>query len=129
LAATRITKAQNPDDHVILPEVISKEPLVPLVRTGDDEWLHIVRWVIYALVDAEEKGVTSKNVDQMLGSDDPAAVRRGSAKKRGCRSDLIILSSKFPAFACGSVRHVSFWHDSELVGGADEGCFRGQSGS
>ncbi|HKF70198.1 MAG TPA: amino acid ABC transporter substrate-binding protein [Stellaceae bacterium] len=75
LAATRTTKAPNPDDHVILPEVISKEPLSPLVRTGDDEWLHIVRWVIYALIDAEEKGVTSKNVDQMLTSDDPEVKR------------------------------------------------------
>jgi len=75
LAATRITKAADPDDHVILPEVISKEPLAPLVRTSDDEWLHIVKWVIYALIDAEEKGVTSKNVDQMLTSDDPEVKR------------------------------------------------------
>ena len=75
LAATRITKATNPEDHVILPEVISKEPLAPLVRTGDDEWLHIVRWVIYALIDAEEKGISSKNIDQMLTSDDPEVKR------------------------------------------------------
>ena len=75
LAATRTTKAANLEDHVILPEVISKEPLAPLVRTGDDEWLHIVKWVIYALIDAEEKGVTSKNVDQMLTSDDPEVKR------------------------------------------------------
>lgn len=75
LASTRITKATNPEDHVILPEVISKEPLAPIVRTGDDEWLHIVRWVIYALIDAEEKGISSKNVDQMLTSDDPEVKR------------------------------------------------------
>ncbi len=75
LAATRISKAPSPDDYVILPEVISKEPLAPAVRTGDDEWLHIVKWVVYALVDAEEKGVTSKNVDQMLTSDDPEVKR------------------------------------------------------
>jgi len=75
LAATRVSKAPNPDDHVILPEVISKEPLAPVVRTGDDEWLHIVKWVIYALIDAEEKGVTSKNIDQMLTSDDPEVKR------------------------------------------------------
>jgi len=75
LAATRTTKAPNPDDHVILPEVISKEPLAPAVRTGDDEWLHIVKWVVYALIDAEEKGVTSKNVDEKLTSDDPEVKR------------------------------------------------------
>ena len=75
LAATRISKAPKPDDYVVLPEVISKEPLAPVVRTGDDEWLHIVRWVVYALIDAEEKGVTSKNVDQMLTSDDPEVKR------------------------------------------------------
>jgi general L-amino acid transport system substrate-binding protein len=75
LAATRVSKAPAPDDYVILPEVISKEPLAPVVRTGDDEWLHIVKWVVYALIDAEEKGVTSKNVDQMLTSDDPEVKR------------------------------------------------------
>ena len=75
LASTRITKATTPEDHIILPEVISKEPLAPIVRTGDDEWLHIVRWVIYALIDAEEKGISSKNVDQMLTSDDPEVKR------------------------------------------------------
>jgi general L-amino acid transport system substrate-binding protein len=71
LNATRIAQAPNPDDYIILPERISKEPLAPVVRHGDDEWNDIVRWVVYALIEAEEKGVTSKNVDDMLKSDDP----------------------------------------------------------
>ncbi|MBX6368226.1 MAG: amino acid ABC transporter substrate-binding protein [Rhodospirillales bacterium] len=75
LAATRVSKAPNPDDYVILPEIISKEPLAPAVRHGDDEWFDIVKWTVYALIEAEEKGVTSKNVDEMLKSDDPNVKR------------------------------------------------------
>jgi general L-amino acid transport system substrate-binding protein len=75
LAATRAARAPNPDDYVILPEVISKEPLAPAVRQGDDQWNDLVRWVIYALFEAEEKGVTSKNVDEMAKSDDPTIKR------------------------------------------------------
>ena len=71
LNANRLSRAPNPDDFVILPERISKEPLAPVVRHGDEEWSDIVRWVVYALFDAEEKGITSKNVDEMLKSDDP----------------------------------------------------------
>jgi general L-amino acid transport system substrate-binding protein len=75
LAATRAARAPKPDDYVILPEVISKEPLAPAVRQGDDQWNDIVRWTIYALFEAEEKGVTSKNVDEMTKSDDPTIKR------------------------------------------------------
>ena len=71
LAATRISKAPNPEDQVILPEVISKEPLAPAVRHGDDEWFDIVKWTQYAAIETEEKGITSKNVDAMLKSEDP----------------------------------------------------------
>src|SRR6201988_1480712 len=63
LASTRAARASNPDDYVILPEVISKEPLAPAVRQGDDQWKDVVTWVTYALFEAEEKGVTAKNVD------------------------------------------------------------------
>jgi general L-amino acid transport system substrate-binding protein len=75
LAATRISKAPNPDDQVILPEVISKEPLAPAVRHGDDEWFDIVKWVQYAAIEAEEDGITSKNVDEKLKTDDPNVKR------------------------------------------------------
>ena len=64
LAATRAT-FENPDDHVILPEIISKEPLGPLVRHGDDHWADIVRWTLNALITAEELGITSANVDEI----------------------------------------------------------------
>lgn len=75
LAGTRISKAPKPDDYVILPEIISKEPLAPAVRQGDDEWYDITKWTVYALLEAEEKGVTSKNADEMLKSDDPTIKR------------------------------------------------------
>jgi len=71
LAATRAAQLPNPDDHVILPETISKEPLGPLVRQGDDGWLVVVRWALNAMIEAEEYGVTSKNVDEQLKSDNP----------------------------------------------------------
>jgi len=61
----------NPDDHIILAVTMSKEPLGPLVRHGDDNWFDIVKWSVFCTFQAEEKGVTSQNVDEMLGSDDP----------------------------------------------------------
>jgi general L-amino acid transport system substrate-binding protein len=64
LAATRAT-FENPGDHIILPEIISKEPLGPAVRHGDNDWGDLVRWVFFALVSAEELGITSANVDEM----------------------------------------------------------------
>ena len=64
LYATRV-KLANPDDHVILPEVISKEPLGPAVRQGDDEWFDIVKWTLYAMIQAEEFGINSANVQQV----------------------------------------------------------------
>jgi len=75
LAATRASKAPNPDEHIILPDVISKEPLAPAVRHGDDEWFDIVKWTVFTLIAAEEKGITSANVDAMLKSDDPEIKR------------------------------------------------------
>jgi general L-amino acid transport system substrate-binding protein len=75
LAAVRVGRASNPDDYVILPERISKEPLAPVVRQGDDQWHDIVDWVIFAMMEAEEKGITQKNVDEMTKSDDPSIKR------------------------------------------------------
>jgi general L-amino acid transport system substrate-binding protein len=70
LAAGRLTLG-NPDDYLILPEVISKEPLGPWVRQGDDQWFDIVRWTVFALVNAEEAGVTKDNVEAMRASTNP----------------------------------------------------------
>lgn len=76
LASVRAKEAKDPKDHLILPELISKEPLGPLVRRGDDEWLAIVRWVVYGLIEAEENGITQANVEQLKASStDPVVMR------------------------------------------------------
>ncbi len=75
LAASRAT-FDNVADHIILPEIISKEPLGPLVRHGDDQWGDIVRWSLNAMIAAEEFGVTSENVDEMVANSDHPEVRR-----------------------------------------------------
>jgi general L-amino acid transport system substrate-binding protein len=67
LAATRAT-FEAPNDHIILPEIISKEPLGPLVRHGDNEWADIVRWTVNALISAEELGITSANVEELAAA-------------------------------------------------------------
>ncbi|MGJ4888874.1 amino acid ABC transporter substrate-binding protein [Bradyrhizobium sp. HKCCYLR20261] len=64
-------KLSNPADHVVLPEVISKEPLGPMVRHGDDQWFDIVKWTLFGLITAEEMGVTQANADEMAKSDKP----------------------------------------------------------
>jgi len=74
LAATRSTFS-DPQNHIILPEIISKEPLGPATRQGDDQWSDIITWVLNATVTAEEKGVTQANVDKMKGSKDPEILR------------------------------------------------------
>ena len=75
LYATRAANAPNPTDYVILPEIISKEPLGPVVRHGDNQFADIVRWALFAQLEAEEYGITSKNVDEMLKSDNPTIKR------------------------------------------------------
>jgi len=74
LYAERLRLAR-PEDHVVLPEIISKEPLGPSVRHGDDQWFDIVKWTHFALVTAEELGVTQKTVDDALKSDNPDVKR------------------------------------------------------
>ncbi|RSK29300.1 amino acid ABC transporter substrate-binding protein [Bacillus sp. HMF5848] len=84
---------QTPDDHVILDETISKEPLAPAVIAGDDQWADIVRWVVYATIQAEEWGITSQNVDEFLNSDDPN-IRRFLGKE-GDLGEQLGLSNDF----------------------------------
>jgi general L-amino acid transport system substrate-binding protein len=74
LAAQRL-KLKNPDAHMVLPEIISKEPLGPVVRHGDDQWFDLVKWTLYGMLEAEEYGVTSKNVDKMKSSSNPVIKR------------------------------------------------------
>ncbi len=75
LAATRAT-FEDPSAHIILPEIISKEPLGPVVRHGDNQWGDVARWVLNALVVAEEKGITSENVEDMAASSEDPEIRR-----------------------------------------------------
>jgi general L-amino acid transport system substrate-binding protein len=74
LHALRINLAK-PNDHTILPDVISKEPLAPVVRQRDDDWMMIVKWTLYAMLNAEELGVNSKNIDEALKSKKPEVMR------------------------------------------------------
>jgi len=74
LYAIRLTLSA-PDDHVVLPEIISKEPLGPAVRHGDDQWFDIVRWTLNAMIIAEELGITQANVEEMKGSSNPEIKR------------------------------------------------------
>jgi general L-amino acid transport system substrate-binding protein len=76
LASIRATEAPDPSAYVILPEIISKEPLGPVVRRGDDEFFAVAKWVLFALLDAEEKGITSANVDDMRANSQDPNVQR-----------------------------------------------------
>ena len=100
VAAQRL-KLTNPDAHVVLPEIISKEPLGPVVRQGDDNWLNVIKWVHFAMVNAEELGVTSANADEMTKSKNPS-VRRllGTEGKFG---DALGISNDW---ALNIVKHV-----------------------
>jgi general L-amino acid transport system substrate-binding protein len=69
------TQLPKPDDYVLLPERLSKEPLAPAIRGGDDQWLEIVNWTVYATIQAEELGITKANIDSFLASEDPAIKR------------------------------------------------------
>ncbi len=75
LAAQRL-KLKDPKAHVVLPEVISKEPLGPVVRHGDDQWLDLVKWSLYAMIEAEENGISSKNVDDLKANSTNPVVKR-----------------------------------------------------
>ena len=74
LYAERLRVA-NPNDHIILPEIISKEPLGPAVRHGDDQWFDVVKWTLFAMIDAEELAISSKTLDEALKSTNPEIKR------------------------------------------------------
>jgi general L-amino acid transport system substrate-binding protein len=80
LIAARASRAANPADHVILPEVISKEPFGPAVRHGDDHWLDVVKWSLFATIEAEELELTSKNIEQQAKTANPVIQRFVGAK-------------------------------------------------
>jgi len=70
------SELKDPEGAVILPETISKEPLGPVVRQGDDQWFNIVKWTLYAMINAEEAGITSKNVDDLRANSDDPGIKR-----------------------------------------------------
>jgi general L-amino acid transport system substrate-binding protein len=76
LAVFKATQLKNPDDYVILPELISKEPLGPAVRRGDEEFFAIARWTLNAMIEAEELGIDSTNIDKLKASSADPAVKR-----------------------------------------------------
>lgn len=73
---SRLNSLRTPADHLILDQVISKEPLAPAVRNGDDRWYDVVKWVVYGLMEAEEYGITSENVEQLAETSDNPSIRR-----------------------------------------------------
>ncbi|HEY4250141.1 MAG TPA: amino acid ABC transporter substrate-binding protein [Roseomonas sp.] len=75
LAALRVSAIQNPDEHIILPERISKEPLGPMVRHGDEQWRDVVAWTLHAMIEAEELGINRGNVEEARRSPDPSIQR------------------------------------------------------
>jgi general L-amino acid transport system substrate-binding protein len=84
LSTIRNKEASKPDDYVILPDIISKEPLGPVVKRGDDDWFAIVKWTVFALQNAEELGITQANADKLKVSEDPAIQRLlGSGEDMG----------------------------------------------
>ncbi len=86
LYAQRI-KLKNPGEHIVLPEVISKEPLGPVVRQGDDEWFNVNRWTHNCMLNAEEMGVTAANVNSMMNTDNPG-IRRLLGKEGDAGKNL-----------------------------------------
>lgn len=101
LAAVRAGFA-NPDDHIILEVTMSKEPLTPAVPHGDDQWFNLVKTVMYVLINAEELGINSQNVDEMMGSDSPAIKRLLGVEGDFGQADLGLS----PDFAANVIRQM-----------------------
>jgi general L-amino acid transport system substrate-binding protein len=100
LASVRKNDAKNPDDYVILPEIISKEPLGPAVAQGDEQWTDIVKWTVFALVEAEEYGITQANVEEMAKTSTNPNIKRvlgatpGMGKAIGLDEDWVVKAVK-----------------------------------
>lgn len=101
LAARRLVM-QNPAEHVMLPETISKEPLAPVVRHGDDQWFDIVTWTVYALIGAEEMGVTKSNIEDMKANGSPDVKRLLGASETSI-GEWLGLDNDWAARALGSI--------------------------
>jgi general L-amino acid transport system substrate-binding protein len=118
-------KLAKPDDHVILADVISKEPLAPVVRQKDDDWLLIVKWTVYAMLNAEELGVSSKNIDDAMKSTKPEVMRLVGTE--GAYGEELGLSKDW---AARIIRHVGNYgeiYDRNLGTGSKLGIPRGMN--
>ena len=102
----RRTTFSNPDDHVILEDVMSKEPLGPVVPLGDDQWFNVVKWVVYATIQAEELGITQANVEDLVAASDRGPGRPAPAG--GVEGDLGLQSGSGSS-PTGSVRTSPPW--------------------
>src|SRR4051794_40581629 len=111
LAANR-TGMRDPEEHIVLPDRISKEPLAPAVRKGDEQWFDIVKWTLYALIAAEELGVTQGNVDDMLKSPNPAVQRLLGVS--GDHGKLMGLDNRWAYWAIKSVGNYGEIYDRHL---------------
>ncbi|MGH8669499.1 MAG: amino acid ABC transporter substrate-binding protein, partial [Burkholderiales bacterium] len=107
LIAVRSSRAPNPADHVILPEIISKEPLGPAVRHGDDRWFDVVKWTLFAMLEAEELGLTSKNIGEQAKSANPSIQRFVGAS--GDLGQMLGLDNRW---ALNVIRHVGNYAES-----------------
>ncbi len=124
LAAQRL-KLTNPDEHIILDTIISKEPLGPAVRQGDDQWLDIIRWTPNALVAAEELGVTAANADEMTASDNPQIKRLLGTE--GSFGDALGLSNDWALNAIKAVGNYGESFERNLGVDTPLGLARGQN--
>lgn len=113
LASVVAVDAENPDDYVILPGAISKEPLGPVVRRGDDDWFTIVRWTLMALIQAEESGVSQANLDEMLSSTNPTVARLlGTSGEMG---SLLGLDNEWARRAIAAVGNYGDMYERNIV--------------
>ena len=113
LVALRASRAPKPDEHVILPELISKEPLGPAVRHGDDRWFDIVKWSLFAMIEAEELGLSSKNIDQQAKSENPAIQRFVGAS--GDLGKMLSLDNRWAYYIVKQVGNYAESFDANLA--------------
>ena len=118
-----LTTLRNPAEHQVLPDRISKEPLAPVVRHGDEQWTEIVRWTVFALIEAEELGVTATNAEAMLASDNPAIRRLLGAT--GDHGPMMGLDARWAFNAIRAVGNYGEIFERHLGGGSPIGLARG----
>ena len=118
-------KLTKPDEHIVLPEIISKEPLGPMVRDGDSQWFKIAKWVYFALVNAEEMGVTQANLGEMMGTDNPGIKRLLGTE--GAFGEGIGLGNDWAANAIKAVGNYGEMFDRNVGPDTPLGISRGQN--